>query len=62
MLTYMQLTHKKKFNEAWEKEYFKNSIIKPYDQNGDLMLNHDELIRKETTMQSLASLVSSFQK
>ena len=37
------------------KEYFKNSIINIYDQNGDLMLNYDELIRKETTMQSLAS-------
>ena len=26
------------------------------------MLNHDELIRKETTMQSLASLEPSFSK
>ena len=52
----------KKANEAWEKEYFKNSIINIYDQNGDLMLNHDELIRKETTMQSLASLEPSFSK
>ena len=52
----------KKANEAWEKKYFKNSIINIYDQNGDLMLNHDELIRKETTMQSLASLEPSFSK
>mgnify|MGYP003303439513 FL=1 len=52
----------KKANEAWEKEYFKNSVINVYDQNGDLMLNHDELIRKETTMQSLASLEPSFSK
>ena len=52
----------KKANEAWKKKYFKNSIINIYDQNGDLMLNHDELIRKETTMQSLASLEPSFSK
>ena len=52
----------KKANKAWEKKYFKNSIINIYDQNGDLMLNHDELIRKETTMQSLASLEPSFSK
>ena len=52
----------KKASNAWEKKYFSKSIIDIYDQNGDLMLNHDELIRKETTMQSLASLNPSFQK
>ena len=52
----------KKANEAWEKKYFSKSIIDIYDQNGDLMLNHDELVRKETTMQSLASLNPSFEK
>ena len=61
MLTYMQLIHKKKLMKLGKK-YFKNSIINIYDQTGDLMLNYDELIRKETTMQSLASLETSFQK
>jgi acetyl-CoA C-acetyltransferase len=52
----------KKASEAWERNYFNKSIIDIYDQNGDLMLDHDELIRKDTTMQSLASLDPSFQK
>ena len=44
------------------KKYFSNSIIDIHDQNGDLMLNYDELIRKDTTMQSLASLDPSFKE
>ena len=52
----------KKANMAWENNYFSSSIIDIYDQNGDLMLDYDELIRKETTMQSLASLEPSFKK
>ena len=51
-----------KANKAWEKKYFSKGIIDIYDQNGDLMLNHDELIRKDTSMQSLASLEPSFER
>tara|TARA_Y100001954_G_C15745343_1_gene570757 strand:+ start:192 stop:1400 length:1209 start_codon:yes stop_codon:yes gene_type:complete len=52
----------KKASYASEKNYFDKSIISIDDQNGDLMLKHDELIRKETTMQSLASLEPSFKE
>ena len=52
----------KKATTAWKNNYFNSSIIDIYDQNGDLMLNHDELIRKDTTMQTLASLEPSFKK
>lgn len=47
---------------AWEGNLFSNSVIEIHDQNGDLLLNHDELIRKDTSMQSLASLDPSFKK
>ncbi|MAJ24382.1 MAG: acetyl-CoA acetyltransferase [Rickettsiales bacterium] len=52
----------KKANRAQEENYFNKSIIDICDQNGDLMLKHDELVRKDTTMQSLASLDPSFEK
>ena len=52
----------KKATIAWKNNYFNSSIIDIYDQNGELMLNHDELIRKDTTMQTLASLEPSFKK
>ena len=51
-----------KASKAWKNNYFNSSIIDIYDQNGDLMLNHDELIRKDTTMQTLAALEPSFKK
>ena len=52
----------KKATIARKNNYFNSSIIDIYDQNGELMLNHDELIRKDTTMQTLASLEPSFKK
>lgn len=52
----------KKANRAWKNNYFNSSIVDIYDQNGDLMLRHDELIRKDTTMQTLAALEPSFKK
>ena len=52
----------KKASNAWKNLYFKNSVFDVFDQNGDLMLNQDELIREETTMQSLGSLRPSFEK
>ena len=51
-----------KASKAWKNNYFNSSIVDIYDQNGDLMLNHDELIRKDTTMQTLAALEPSFKK
>ena len=51
----------KKAKNAWNKKYFRKSILDIYDQNGDLMLNYDELIRENTTMQTLGSLKPSFE-
>ena len=41
---------------------FKNSIFDIHDEIGSLMLNKDELIREDTTMQTLGSLKHSFEK
>ncbi|MBS0520460.1 MAG: acetyl-CoA C-acetyltransferase [Proteobacteria bacterium] len=50
----------KRAKHAWDKGYFKKSIIPVKDQNGIELLNHDELMRPTTTMQTLASLEPSF--
>ncbi len=52
----------KKANYAWQNRYFKNSIIEVNDQNGLNVIKKDEIIRPDTTMQSLASLKPSFEK
>jgi len=45
---------------AWEKGWFKNSVVPIKDQNGLTILDHDEHMRPSTDMQSLASLNPSF--
>ncbi len=45
---------------AWEKGYFRNSVIAIRDQNGLTILDHDEHMRPSTDMQSLAALNPSF--
>jgi acetyl-CoA C-acetyltransferase len=50
----------KRAKKAWDKGYFKNSIIPVKDQNGLTILGHDEHMRPETDMQALASLNASF--
>ena len=45
---------------AWEKGYFKNSVIPVRDINGLTILDHDEHMRPSATMQSLAALNPSF--
>ena len=47
---------------AWEDNRFKKSIIEIKDQNGILILDRDEYLRPETTMQSLGSLKPSFKE
>ena len=56
------VSSQKKAGNAWKNKYFQNSVFDINDQNGDLMLNQDELIREETTMQTLGSLKPSFEK
>jgi acetyl-CoA C-acetyltransferase len=50
----------KRAARAWEKSYFKNSVIPIRDQNNLTILDHDEHMRPGTDMQSLASLNPSF--
>ena len=45
---------------AWDNSYFKNSIVPVKDQIGLTVLDHDELMRPETTMEDLAKLNPSF--
>ena len=50
----------KRAAHAWEKGYFKKSVVPIKDQNGLTILDHDEHMRPMTDMQSLASLNPSF--
>ena len=50
----------KRAAHAWEKGYFKNSVVPVKDENGLIILDHDEHMRPSTDMQSLASLNPSF--
>jgi acetyl-CoA C-acetyltransferase len=50
----------KRAKAAWDAKYFKKSIVPVKDQNGVELLDHDEHMRPQTTMQSLASLEPSF--
>ncbi|MGC8534506.1 MAG: acetyl-CoA C-acetyltransferase [Rhizomicrobium sp.] len=45
---------------AWEKGYFKNSVIPVKDIIGQTILDRDEHLRPDATMQSLASLSPAF--
>ncbi len=51
----------KRADAAWKAGYFKNSVMKIKDINGLTILDHDEHMRPETSMQSLASLNASFE-
>ena len=50
----------KRSQASWKDGRFKNSIVPVKDQNGLVILDHDEHMRPETNMQSLASLDASF--
>jgi len=45
---------------AWENGYFKDAVIPVYDRTGLVVLDHDELVRPGTTVESLAGLKPSF--
>ncbi|MGC8121200.1 acetyl-CoA C-acetyltransferase [Marinobacter sp. VGCF2001] len=46
---------------AWEKGYFSRSIVPVMDQNGVAILERDEHVRGNTSLESLAGLKPSFQ-
>ena len=50
----------KRANKAWEENRFKGSVVPIKDQNGINILSKDEIIRPETSMQSLGALKASF--
>jgi acetyl-CoA C-acetyltransferase len=50
----------KRAASAWGKGHFKKSVIPVMDVNGLTLLNRDEHMRPDTTMQSLAALNPSF--
>ena len=50
----------KRAANAWANGYFKKSVIAVKDQNGLTVLDRDEHMRPDTTMQSLASLKPAF--
>ena len=50
----------KRAKDAWVNERFKNSVITISDQNDLTILEEDEYMRPETTMQSLGGLEPSF--
>jgi len=50
----------KRAANAWSKGYFKNSVIPVNDQNGLTVLDHDEHMRPDASMQSLGALDPSF--
>ncbi len=50
----------KRAARAWSEGRFKKSVVPVKDQLGAILLDHDEHMRAETTMQSLGALQPSF--
>ncbi len=47
---------------AWDEGYFANAVVPVVDRNGLVILDRDEHLRPETTVESLAALQPSFAK
>jgi len=56
------LTSQKRAANAWKSGYFKNSVVGVKDENGLVILDHDENMRPETTIEGLSELQPSFEK
>ena len=56
------LESQRRAKAAWDDKRFARSIVPVTDLNGLVMLDHDEYMRPETTMESLASLKPAFQE
>ncbi len=52
----------KRAQKSWREGRFKNSVVPVKDINGLTILDHDEHMRPEATMQSLAALNASFEQ
>jgi len=51
----------KRAANAWEKSYFKNSIVPIKDDNGLVILERDEMLRPQSTVEGLGELKPSFE-
>ena len=47
---------------AWNKAYFKNSVLPIVDHLGEVILDHDETVRGDASMETLADLNPAFAK
>ncbi len=54
------LRSQQKAAEAWSGGYFAKSVVPVRDQNGLVILDHDEHMRPDTTMEGLAKLKTAF--
>ena len=61
LVTSYTLKSQQKAANAWDKGYFAKSIVPVTDQNGVVILDRDEHVRGNTTVESLAGLKPSFQ-
>jgi acetyl-CoA C-acetyltransferase len=55
------LASQKRAAAAWEKGYFKNSIVSVRDDNGLAILERDEMLRPQSTLEGLGELKPSFE-
>ncbi|MBV9352242.1 MAG: acetyl-CoA C-acyltransferase, partial [Mycobacterium sp.] len=55
------LRSQQKAAAAWSGGYFAKSVVSVRDQNGLLILDHDEHMRPDTTMEGLAKLKPAFE-
>jgi acetyl-CoA C-acetyltransferase len=56
------LQSQKKAIKAWEEKRFQKSIVPVLDVNGKVVLDRDEHLRADTTLQNLAELKPSFEE
>jgi acetyl-CoA C-acetyltransferase len=56
------LESQKRAAKAWQEKRFSNSVVPVKDVNGITMLEHDEFMRPQTTMESLGGLKAAFKE
>lgn len=56
------LLSQQRASRAWQAGYFQKSIVPICDRNGLLVLEKDEHLRPQTTMEALAALPAAFEK
>ena len=54
------VTSQQRAAQAWKNGWFNHSIVPIHDHVGDVVLDHDEMIRADATLESLAALNPAF--